>query len=153
MPRRIIDPENPDRIDEILIEKLRKDGRMPFLQIAQELGVSPGMVRHRYQKLQEAGALKVVAVTNPLRLGLKTMALLGIRTDGTRMLEVAQQISTLEEVIYLVVVSGRYDLLAEVFCHDHEELLRFITEKLYKIEGVRETETFMYLKIVKEIYV
>lgn len=153
MSRRTVNPENPDRIDEVLIETLRKDGRTPFLQIAQELGVSPGMIRHRYQKLQETGALKVVAVTNPLRLGLKTMALLGIRTDGTRMLEVAQKISTLEEVIYLVVVSGRYDLLAEVFCRDHEELLRFITEKLYQIEGVRETETFMYLKIVKEIYV
>lgn len=153
MSRRIVDPENPDRIDEVLIETLRKDGRTPFLQIAQELGVSPGMIRHRYQKLQETGALKVVAVTNPLRLGLKTMALLGIRTDGTRMLEVAQKISTLEEVIYLVVVSGRYDLLAEVFCRDHEALLCFITDKLYQIEGVRETETFMYLKIVKEIYV
>lgn len=132
---------------------MRKDGRTPFLQIAQELGVSPGMIRQRYQKLQEAGTLKVVAVTNPLRLGLKTMALIGIRTDGTRMLEVAQKIATLEEVIYLVVVGGRYDLLAEVFCRDHEELLRFITEKLYRIEGVRETETFMYLKIVKEIYI
>lgn len=153
MPKRILAPENPDRIDEVLIETLRKDGRTPFLQIAQELGVSPGMIRQRYQKLQEAGTLKVVAVTNPLRLGLKTMALLGIRTDGTRMLEVAQKIAALEEVIYLVVVGGRYDLLAEVFCRDHEELLRFITEKLYRIEGVRETETFMYLKIVKEIYI
>ncbi len=153
MPKRIASPENPDRIDEVIIETLRKDGRTPFLQIAQELGVSAGMIRHRYQKLQEMGALKVVAVTNPLRLGLKTMALIGVRTDGTRMLEVAQKISTLEEVIYLVVVSGRYDLLVEVFCRDHEDLLRFISEKLYTIEGVRESETFMYLKIVKEIYV
>jgi Lrp/AsnC family transcriptional regulator for asnA, asnC and gidA len=153
MPKRIANLENPDPIDEAIIETLRKDGRTPFLQLAQQLGVSPGMIRHRYQKLQEAGALKVVAVTNPLRLGLKTMALIGVRTDGTRMLEVAQKISALEEVIYLVVVSGRYDLLVEVFCRDHEELLRFISEKLYAIEGVRESEIFMYLKIVKEIYV
>lgn len=144
--------ERLDAIDEYLIEALRKDGRVAFSQIASQLKVSPGMIRQRYNRLVEMGVLKVVAVTNPLRCGLTTMALIGIRTDGNRMLEVAQQISALEEVIYLVVVSGRYDLMAEIFCRDHEELLHFITEKLYRIQGVRETETFMYLKIVKEIY-
>jgi Lrp/AsnC family transcriptional regulator, regulator for asnA, asnC and gidA len=58
----------------------------------------------------------------------------------------------LEEVIYLIVVSGRFDILAEVVCRDHDHLLRFLTEKLYCVSGVRETESFMHLKIVKEIY-
>ncbi len=80
------------------------------------------------------------------------MALIGIRTDGHRMLEVAQKVSELSEVVYLVVVSGRYDILAEVFCRDHEDLLKFITEKLYRIEGLRESETFLHLRIVKEVY-
>ena len=99
-----------------------------------------------------SGAVKVVAITNPIQRGLKTMAMIGVRTDGNRMLEVADQISRFEEVVYLVVASGRFDILAEVFCRDHEDLLRFITEKLYGVEGVRETETFMHLRIVKEIY-
>lgn len=144
--------ERLDEVDRYLIESLRKDGREPFAQIAQRLGVSPGMIRQRYGRLVDEGYLKVVAITNPIQHGLKTMAMVGIRTDGTSMLEVADQISKLEEVIYLVVASGRFDILAEVFCRDHEHLLRFITEKLYAIEGVRETETFMHLKIVKEIY-
>ncbi|MGZ6317642.1 MAG: Lrp/AsnC family transcriptional regulator, partial [Anaerolineales bacterium] len=96
--------------------------------------------------------LKVVAITNPIQRGLKTMAMIGVRTDGNRMLDVADEISRLEEVIYLVVASGRFDILAEVYCRDHEHLLRFVTEKLYGIQGVRETETFMHLRIVKEIY-
>jgi Lrp/AsnC family transcriptional regulator for asnA, asnC and gidA len=141
-----------DAVDRYLIEALRKDGREPFAQIAERLGVSPGMIRQRYSRLVEQGYLKVVAITNPIQHGLKTMALIGIRTDGTNMLDVAERISRLEEVIYLVVASGRFDILAEVFCRDHEHLLRFITEKLYSIEGVRETETFMHLRIVKEIY-
>ncbi|HEX8991617.1 MAG TPA: Lrp/AsnC family transcriptional regulator [Anaerolineales bacterium] len=141
-----------DEVDRYLIESLRKDGREPFAQIAQRLGVSPGMIRQRYARLVDQGYLKVVAITNPIQHGLKTMAMIGIRTDGTSMLEVADQISKLEEVTYLVVASGRFDILAEVFCRDHEHLLQFITEKLYAIEGVRETETFMHLKIVKEIY-
>lgn len=145
-------PGDLDEVDLYLIEALRKDGREPFAQIAERLSVSPGMIRQRYNRLVELGYLKVVAITNPLQYGLKTMAMIGIRTDGTSMLNVAERIARLDEVIYLVVASGRFDVLAEVFCRDHEHLLKFITEKLYSIEGVRETETFMHLKIVKEIY-
>lgn len=141
-----------DEVDRYLVEALRKDGREPFAQIAERLNVSPGMIRQRYARLVDQGLLKVVAITNPLQRGLKTMAMIGIRTDGNRMLEVADQISKLPEVVYLVVASGRFDILAEVFCRDHEDLLRFITDKLYAIEGVRESETFMHLRIVKEIY-
>ena len=141
-----------DDVDRYLIEALRKDGREPFAQIAERLSVSPGMIRQRYNRLVDQGFLKVVAITNPIQHGLKTMAMIGVRTEGTSMLAVADQIARLEEEIYLVVASGRFDILAEVFCRDHEHLLRFITEKLYSIEGVRETETFMHLRIVKEIY-
>ena len=68
------------------------------------------------------------------------------------MLEVANKLIKFDEVVYIVVVSGRYDIMVEVFCSDHEDLLKFLTEKLAKVEGVRETESFMHLKIVKEIY-
>jgi Lrp/AsnC family transcriptional regulator for asnA, asnC and gidA len=145
-------PEGLDKIDTYVLETLRADGREPFAQIAERLGVSAGMIRQRYAHLVEQGYLKVVAITNPIQRGLKAMAMIGIRTDGNRMLDVAEQVSQLEEIVYLVVVSGRYDILAEVFCRDHEALLKFITEKLYSIQGVRDTETFMHLKIVKEIY-
>jgi len=145
-------PENLDPTDLQVLEILRKDGRATFAEIAAQLHVSPGMIRQRYNRLVEQGYLKVVAITNPVHRGLKTMALIGIRTDGNQMLKVADKIAKLKEVVYLVVVSGRYDIMIEVFCRDHEDLLNFITEKLYGIEGVRETETFMHLKIVKEVY-
>jgi Lrp/AsnC family transcriptional regulator for asnA, asnC and gidA len=141
-----------DATDRYIVDALRKDGREPFAQIAARLGVSAGMIRQRYSRLIEQGYLKVVAITNPIQRGMRAMAMIGIRTDGNRMLEVAEQISRLDEIVYLVVVSGRYDILAEVFCRDHDSLLKFMTEKLYSIQGVRETETFMHLKIVKEIY-
>src|SRR5215212_11996419 len=141
-----------DKIDLQIIDALQQDGRVAFAQIAEQLHVSPGMIRQRYNRLVEQGYLKVVAITNPVHRGLKTMALIGIRTDGNQMLKVADKIAKLKEVVYLVVVSGRYDIVIEVFCRDHEDLLNFITEKLYGIEGVRETETFMHLKIVKEVY-
>ena len=144
--------ENLDETDLKILEILRKDGRAAFAEIAGQLHVSPGMIRQRYNRLEEQGYVKVVAITNPVHRGLKTMALIGVRTDGNQMLKVADKIAKLKEVVYLVVVSGRYDIMIEVFCRDHEDLLDFITEKLYGIEGVRETETFMHLKIVKEVY-
>ncbi|HUH99010.1 MAG TPA: Lrp/AsnC family transcriptional regulator [Anaerolineales bacterium] len=145
-------PISLDEIDQHILDAMRKDGRAAFAQIAGKLKVSPGMIRQRYNRLVNLGLLKVVAISNPIQRGFKTMALVGIRTDGNRMLGVADAISRLKEVVYLVVVSGRFDIMAEVICRDHEDLLNFITEKLYAIEGVREAETFMHLKIVKEIY-
>ncbi len=144
--------EDLDGVDQYIIEAMRQDGRIAFAQIAQQLNVSPGMIRVRYNRLVEMGILKVVAVTNPLRMGYKTMAMIGIRTEGEKMLQVAEQVAAFEEVIYLIVVSGRYDIIAEVVCRDHAHLLRFLTERLYTVEGVRESESFMHLKIQKEVY-
>jgi Lrp/AsnC family transcriptional regulator for asnA, asnC and gidA len=144
--------EGLDEADLAIIDALRKDGRAAFAQIAEQLGVSPGMVRQRYGRLVEQGYLKVAAITNPLRMGYKTMAMIGIRAEGSKLLAVAEKISRLPEVIYLVISSGRFDIFAEVVCRDHADLLRFITENLSTIDGVRESESFMHLKIVKEVY-
>ncbi|MCX6080787.1 MAG: Lrp/AsnC family transcriptional regulator [Chloroflexi bacterium] len=141
-----------DDSDRFIIDAMRQDGRVAFAQIAQQLNVSPGMIRVRYNRLVEMGLIKVVAITNPLRMGYTTMAMIGIRTDGEKMLEVAKKVSEFDEVIYLIVVSGRYDIIAEVVCLDHTDLLRFLTEKLYLVAGVRESESFMHLKIEKEVY-
>jgi Lrp/AsnC family transcriptional regulator, regulator for asnA, asnC and gidA len=143
---------NLDETDLKIIEALRKDGRVAFAQIAGQLNVSPGMVRQRYNRLVEEGYLKVVAITNPLRMGFTTMAMIGIRVDGSKLLTVAEKVSRLDEVIYMIISSGRFDIFAEVVCRNNEELLRFITEKLSVIEGVRESESFMHLKIIKEVY-
>jgi Lrp/AsnC family transcriptional regulator for asnA, asnC and gidA len=141
-----------DQTDLNIIEALRKDGRVAFAQIAEQLDVSPGMIRQRYSRLVDQGFLKVVAITNPTQMGYKTMAMIGIRVDGSKLLGVAEKISKLEEVIYLVISSGRFDIFAEVVCRDHEDLLLFITEKLSTIDGVRESESFIHLKIMKEVY-
>ena len=144
--------DNLDETDMKIIDALRKDGRVAFAQIAEQLNVSPGMIRQRYNRLVEQGYLRVVAITNPLRMGVTTMAMIGIRVDGSKLLTVAEKVSKLDEVIYMIISSGRFDIFAEVVCRNHEDLLRFITEKLSVIDGVRESESFMHLKIMKEVY-
>ena len=141
-----------DPTDRDIIKAFKGDGRLPFSTVAAALGVSPGMIRQRVQRLNERGILQFAAVTNPLKIGYSTMALIGVKADGQRIEEIARQIAAFDEVIYLTITAGAYNFLVEVTCMDNAHLLRFLTDKLYSEEGVREAETFIYLDIVKEIY-
>ena len=144
--------EDVSDLDKRIIEHLQEDGRRPFTQIASDLGVSEAAVRARTGRLIEKGILQVVGVTDPLKLGFQQMAMIGIRCEAAHLMDVAQRCAAMPEVDYVVITAGTYDLLIETVCEDNEALLRFLTEKLRAIEGVRETETFVYLRMVKQTY-
>ncbi|HEY6058598.1 MAG TPA: Lrp/AsnC family transcriptional regulator [Candidatus Limnocylindrales bacterium] len=139
-------------LDKRIIEHLQQDGRKPFTQIAAELGVSEAAVRARTNRLVERGILQIVGVTDPLKLGFEQMAMIGIRCEASRLMEVAERLAELPEVDYLVVTAGTYDILIETVCADNDALLHFLAERLRTIEGVRETETFVYLRMMKQTY-
>jgi Lrp/AsnC family transcriptional regulator for asnA, asnC and gidA len=121
-------------------------------QIAAELGVSEAAVRARTNRLIERGVLQIVGVADPLKLGFNQMAMIGVRCDGAQLVAAADAIAKLPEVIYVVATAGAYDLLVEAVCEDSEALLEFLTQRLGRVEGVRSTETFIYLRIVKQSY-
>ena len=139
-------------LDKRIIEHLQQDGRRPFTQIAADLGVSEAAVRARTNRLVERGVLQVVGVTDPLRLGFQQMAMIGIRCESDQLVAVAEAVAAMPEVDYVVITAGSYDVLVETVCEDNEALLKFLTEKLRAVEGVRETETFVYLRMVKQTY-
>ncbi len=139
-------------LDKRIIERLQHDGRRPFTQIALELGVSEAAVRARTNRLIERGILQIVGVTDPLKLGFHQMAMIGVRCDGDKLVAAAEAVNEFPEVDYLVITAGSYDLLIEVVCEDNEALLRFLTEKLRRVDGVRQTETFVYLRMMKQVY-
>ena len=139
-------------LDKRIIEHLQEDGRRPFTQIAADLGVSEAAVRARTNRLIERGIMQVVGVTDPLKLGFQQWAMIGIRCEAARLIEVAEEIAAFPETDYVVVTAGSYDILVECVAEDNEALLRFLSEKLRKIQGVRETETFVYLRLMKQSY-
>ena len=139
-------------LDKRIIEHLQADGRRPFTQIAAELGVSETTVRARTNRLIERGILQVVGVTDPLKLGFHQMAMIGIRCESSKLIEVAEHLADMPEVDYVVITAGSYDLLIETVCEDNEALLTFLADRLRAIDGVRETETFVYLRLVKQTY-
>ncbi len=141
-----------DELDKRIIEHLQEDGRRPFTRIADELGVSEAAVRARTNRMVERGILQIVGVTDPLRIGFRQMAMIGIRCEASQLMEVAEAVAAFPEVDYVVVTAGTYDIVIETVCEDNEALLRFLVDRLRTIDGVRDTETFVYLRIVKQTY-
>ncbi len=139
-----------DEIDQKIIEALQQDGRRAFTKIAADLGISEASVRQRVANLINTQVMQIVAITNPIKLGFSVASMIGIRVSGDRLLEAAEEISAFNEVIYLIICTGSFDLLAEVVCRDNDHLLSFLTEKLYKVGGVKQAETFMYLRVYKQ---
>src|SRR5207249_2336185 len=89
-------------LDKRIIEHLQQDGRRPFTQIAAELGVSEAAVRARTNRLVQRGILQIVGVTDPLKLGFHQQAMIGIRCERDRLMEVADAVAQFPEVDYVV---------------------------------------------------
>ncbi len=140
-----------DEVSKAIIEQLQQDGRRSYAAIGKVVGLSEAAVRQRVQRLIEGGVMQVVAVTDPLELGFARQAMVGIRVTGP-LEPVAEAIGALEEVDYVVVTAGSYDLLVEVVCESDEHLLELISGRIRAIEGVAMTETFMYLSLRKQTY-
>jgi Lrp/AsnC family transcriptional regulator for asnA, asnC and gidA len=140
-----------DSTDRALIHLLQRDGRRPYTQLAKEVGLSEAAVRQRVQRLLDNETMQIVAVTDPLQLGLNRQAMVLIRVDGDAR-EVADQLEQLEEVDYLVVTTGSVDLLAEVLVSDDDALLALLNDKIRQIRGVLSTETILYLGLRKQTY-
>lgn len=140
-----------DDTSKAIIEQLQQDGRRPYASIGKAVGLSEAAVRQRVQRLQDAGVMQIVAVTDPLQVGFTRSAMLAVRVDGD-VEAVAASMEQLPEVDYLVICAGSFDILAEVVAEDDEHLLALVNRQIRAIPGVRSTETFVYLKLRKQTY-
>src|SRR3954449_2711021 len=140
-----------DDVSKAIIEELQQDGRRSYAAIGKVVGLSEAAVRQRVQRLTDGGVMQVVAVTDPMQLGFARQAMVGVRVTGA-IEPVADAIAALDEVDYVVVTAGSYDVLAEVVAESDEHLLEIISEQIRAIDGVLTTETFMYLHLRKQTY-
>lgn len=140
-----------DSLDRKIISLLQPDGRRAFSDMAGELGVSEGTVRQRYQRLVNAGVLQVVGVADPFKIGFHSMAMIGIKVAvGVRSIDdVASTVAAFPEVSYVVMSTGDFDLLVEIIMENNEDFVSFLTNKLHRVAGITETETFMLLRVYK----
>ena len=140
-----------DDISKAIIYALQRDGRRPYSAIAEEVGISEGAVRQRVQRLVGAGVMQIVAVTDPTELGFGREAMIGISCSGDS-LHVAEKLTQIEEIDYVVLTAGRFDIVVEVICEDDTQLLDILNTRIRSLPGVYLAETLVYLKTLKQQY-
>jgi Lrp/AsnC family transcriptional regulator for asnA, asnC and gidA len=133
-----------------IIEQLQQDGRRSYAAIGKAVGLSEAAVRQRVQRLIEGGVMQIVAVTDPLTLGFRRQTMIGVRCEGD-LERVAEQLAVLDEIDYVVITAGSFDLLIEVVCEDDNHLLEILS-RVRSVPSVTGTETFVYLKLLKQTY-
>lgn len=144
-------PAQLDAVAKAIIEQLQKDGRRSYAEIGKAVGMSEAAVRQRVQRLIDTGIVQIVGVTDPTQLGFTRQAMIGIRASGdtTRL---ADAIAELDEVMYVVLTAGSFDVLAECVVADDDALIELLNARIRALPGVSATETFVYLRHVKERY-
>jgi Lrp/AsnC family transcriptional regulator for asnA, asnC and gidA len=145
-PRMVIDSAS-----KAIIEQLQQDGRRDYAVIGASLGLSELAVRQRVEQLTDAGVMQIVAVTDPLQLGFARQAMVGVIVDG-ELKAVAEALAAIEEVDYVVITAGGFDILAEVVGRSDAHLLELVTSRIRPIPGVVSIHTFLYLELQKQTY-
>ncbi|MFF3467426.1 Lrp/AsnC family transcriptional regulator [Streptomyces sp. NPDC001984] len=140
-----------DAVSLAIIQQLQEDGRRPYAAIGKAVGLSEAAVRQRVQKLLDQGVMQIVAVTDPLTVGFRRQAMVGINVEGD-VESIADVLTDMSEVEYVVMAAGSFDILAEIVCEDDDHLLDVINKRIRALPGVRSTESFVYLKLKKQTY-
>jgi Lrp/AsnC family transcriptional regulator, regulator for asnA, asnC and gidA len=139
-----------DETSKRIIEQLQQDGRRSYAAIGQAVGLSEAAVRQRVQRLIDQGVMQIVAVTDPMTLGFHRQTMIGIKCEGD-LERVADHLAGMDEIDYVVITSGSFDLLVEVVCEDDDQLLEILS-RVRMVPTVTTTETFVYLKLRKQTY-
>ena len=139
-----------DDVSKHIIEQLQQDGRRSYAAIGKAVGLSEAAVRQRVQRLIDGGVMQIVAVTDPMTLGFHRQTMIGIKCEGD-LERVADHLAHMDEIDYVVITSGSFDVLVEVVCEDDDHLLEILSQ-VRGVPSVTSTETFVYLKLRKQTY-
>ena len=139
-----------DEHDIAIIAQLRNDGRMAYRAIAEIVGLSEAAVRQRVNRLVNNDICQITAVMDPKALGLNAVASVGMKVNGD-LDKIADKISTIKQVEYIILTAGMFDLMAELVCKDYEELL-FVLRELRSLPEIQTTELNLILETRKLVY-
>jgi Lrp/AsnC family transcriptional regulator for asnA, asnC and gidA len=134
-----------DELDSKIIKILQRDGRTSNAGIARDVGVSEGTVRRRLKRLVQEEFIQVVALPDPAKMGFASQALIGVQVQLDKVDQVADGLSDLDEIRWVAITTGSYDIFAWSTLPSAEALGIFLRTKVGVIPGVRRTETFVNL--------
>ena len=140
-----------DAVDRAIVDLLRVDGRTPFREIARRLDVSESMVRKRVAKLQEAGWMRIMAISDPLQLGVPILATTYASVAPHAIERVADDLARSPAVRYVAIGVGSRNLVVESLHSGNDDLHAFIQREL-GLEEIRSSETIQVVSIVKSVW-
>jgi Lrp/AsnC family transcriptional regulator for asnA, asnC and gidA len=139
-----------DKLNREIVGMLQSDGRMAFSEIAKSLSVSEGTIRNRVNSMKQAGMLRIVAIADPVAAEYKSDAMLGIKVAaGHTVQALSERLAASPDVVYILWVSGRYDLLVEVVSNDRNGFLDFLDKEIHQSLDIASSETMSGLKNFK----
>jgi len=128
-----------DRIDLRILKLLQEDSRVSFTEIARKLKLSESAIRKRVQALKKKGIIKKFTVEiDPYKIGIRTVAIVGVDVDSTKLLEAAQKLCEIKEICSVSTSTGDHMIMTEIWSKDGRELTKLISEKIEKIDGVKK---------------
>ncbi|MBW4474582.1 MAG: AsnC family transcriptional regulator [Stenomitos rutilans HA7619-LM2] len=140
-----------DQVDQQIIDLLRSDGRMTVSEMAKRLSMPETTTRYRVQRLIQSETVKVLAWPNPEKLGKPNILIVSMVVDNSRIRAIAEDFLRMEEVRYVAVITGRFNLMIDVFFGVHAELMAFF-EKLQQIPGIISYESHFILDLLRAEY-
>lgn len=141
-----------DKTERKIMKLLQKDGRKSFVDMAEEVGVTEGTIRRKFYRLVREGIISIAGVSDPFKIGFHSPAIITLNVEPGRVKQVAEEISDLDPVHYVALTTGIFDIIVQGLFPSNEALARFILEDLSAIEGVREINTSLLLRIYKQSF-
>ncbi|MFT5113504.1 MAG: Lrp/AsnC family transcriptional regulator for asnA, asnC and gidA [Parasphingorhabdus sp.] len=139
-----------DELNRQIIAMLQEDGRLPYKDIASKLGVSEGTIRNRVQWMKDAGMLRICALADPMAIRYQSDAMVGIKVaSNSSPRQVAERLSGHSEVVYVVWVSGRFDLLIEVVCETTKNFQSFLEHEVFNQADIAHVEVMTAIDMFK----
>jgi len=140
-----------DEIDLAILKFLQEDASMSFTDIARRLKISESTVRKRVEKLKQGGVIKrFTVIIDPSKIGLNTVAIVGIDVDPSKLLETSQKICEIPETRYVATSTGDHMIMTEIWARDGRELTKIISEKIGAIDGIKKICPAIILEKLKE---
>ncbi|MER6529642.1 Lrp/AsnC family transcriptional regulator [Streptomyces sp. NPDC001508] len=137
-----------DELDRNIVRSLTRDGRTPYTTLARELGVSEATVRQRVSRLQDSGALRIVALCNPLTLGHQSVRLM-IRVRDLTPRAVAKSLADIPMINHVALCAGSQDIFLEGTCRDQAQLVQLLDE-IRMLPGVSRVQVLLLLELFKD---
>lgn len=141
-----------DAQDRILVGLLQDDARASYQDLADVTGMSASTVRRRVERLIETGAVRLVAVPNWPSLGLYFTAFLALSVDLPRLRSVGNELARMDEISFVAISTGSYDIFAQLVLPMNADFVRFVTQRVAAIEGIHDIQTFMIPEFIKSFH-